>query len=750
MCFGYFSFGECCVKGWWYDWYGFRSENIIPIITLDEAALLYRTPTIWLEEHDTDPSDGNLSTSDDEGWSVPYQVDPLIPGRLARTLCALSQDEIVSSFRSFDTTTFEVSQIDAAAGATNWLWAYDGSDPTSTAGPTMNVFNFAVGQRLAGERQSSLSEKWGNEQRLLTRGNGNELIGGFAWSVDGSRIGQFNLFNNGTDPQEEVVVTWDSVGKTIEEGVADSRNLRGFEEAIEPIQLIEIAGCDGHSYEPDSQYNSRPLLTRIFAVCPRAFPVVFGVKNARRPYYQDDRCPSTDEHIDGGWGEIRSVELTVEITAGAYQQRNLQYKDGAFYQSISGSDDIFWSDTWATDRAVNWDLYGDPHDDKTAAAYVAPAHVYAALLWADSNGSEHGAIFTHGRTTVTRIEPQPGTTIYEELEWSPQTWLKCKIGGSTVFNQEIWRDEPDRQWCRGLSALQKSEFDNADHWVYFTKEWKSGFEPDSANVGRLSHFQLHFHGSGGWTFDGAKYPASITSATRPNGSPDCVASSDRFMYITGFPAYDNRRLDDHHIAFPENVTIDPGMSQDVTVDFTGQARDLVPDVGVLVKLQAMTVSTIRIELIGPGGTPTVLLMDYGDANGFDLNDVRFWDEAGAPLYMSSGPYMGDYKPRESLRDAFVDSDPDGVWTIRVTNNSADETATLEYAELHFPEEYDQWMISHEFDSTNNRPVAMMQPVQLTANDPLKSRFRGGAGATEMDTIKNSTSIPLTPKVQQYY
>ena len=80
------------------------------------------------------------------------------------------------------------------------------------------------------------------------------------------------------------------------------------------------------------------------------------------------------------------------------------------------------------------------------------------------------------------------------------------------------------------------------------------------------------------------------------------------------------------------------------------------------------------QLVSPKGTRVTLFSNEGD-NANNFQNTTFDDEAGISVADGVAPFAGRYRP-EGLLSAFDGEDPNGVWTLRITDQSGQDSGTL--------------------------------------------------------------------------
>ncbi len=116
-----------------------------------------------------------------------------------------------------------------------------------------------------------------------------------------------------------------------------------------------------------------------------------------------------------------------------------------------------------------------------------------------------------------------------------------------------------------------------------------------------------------------------------------------------------------------------------TVDST---RTIAASVGTItdidVRIGSLTHTfdgDLVISLIGPGGSPSVILSDNRGSSGDNFTSTRFDDEAATAIAAGAAPFTGSFRPDQPLT-AFDGLDASGTWTLRIQDQAGGDTGTL--------------------------------------------------------------------------
>jgi subtilisin-like proprotein convertase family protein len=95
--------------------------------------------------------------------------------------------------------------------------------------------------------------------------------------------------------------------------------------------------------------------------------------------------------------------------------------------------------------------------------------------------------------------------------------------------------------------------------------------------------------------------------------------------------------------------------------------DSIDDLNITLDIDVIINFEVGVTLVSPAGT-SVLLFDIIGAVGADFIDTTLDDEATAAITTGTSPFTGSYSPDSSL-SAFDGEDPNGIWTLELTEPS---------------------------------------------------------------------------------
>jgi len=139
---------------------------------------------------------------------------------------------------------------------------------------------------------------------------------------------------------------------------------------------------------------------------------------------------------------------------------------------------------------------------------------------------------------------------------------------------------------------------------------------------------------------------------------------------------------------PPSLSAGPGPSEAITDTATitstltiSTPATSIDDLDVEVDITHAFTGDLTITISSPGGT-TVTLVDGVGGGGDDFDGTVFDDEASTSITAGSAPFTGSYSPEEALSD-FDGEDPNGVWTLSVTDSVLGGEGTLDAWSMEF-------------------------------------------------------------------
>jgi len=159
----------------------------------------------------------------------------------------------------------------------------------------------------------------------------------------------------------------------------------------------------------------------------------------------------------------------------------------------------------------------------------------------------------------------------------------------------------------------------------------------------------------------------------------------------------------------------PGLIADEgTTDFLLDiGRSLsIKDVNVRVNLSHPYVSDLEVQLISPANK-VVRLFNHRGADGNDLHDTRFDDQAAKTIDFATAPYAGVFRPDGGTLANLIGDDAQGTWTLRVIDSFAGGTGQL-----------NSWGLTISTDSARSAAgLVAVNPVNETGST-LATRISG--------------------------
>lgn len=111
------------------------------------------------------------------------------------------------------------------------------------------------------------------------------------------------------------------------------------------------------------------------------------------------------------------------------------------------------------------------------------------------------------------------------------------------------------------------------------------------------------------------------------------------------------------------------------LDFEGEISDLQ----VRIDIEHTYTADLTVELVPPSGESVLLVQGRG-GSGTDFANTIFDDAADAPIADGSAPFTGRFRPEEPLAN-FAGIDPNGTWTLRVTDDFSQDEGVLREWEI---------------------------------------------------------------------
>lgn len=109
-----------------------------------------------------------------------------------------------------------------------------------------------------------------------------------------------------------------------------------------------------------------------------------------------------------------------------------------------------------------------------------------------------------------------------------------------------------------------------------------------------------------------------------------------------------------------------------TMNVTGLKT--IEDVDVTLSIDHTYLADLDVYLIGPSGTRVELFLDIGGA-GQNIQNLTLDDAAAVSILATPGPFTGSYRPAGLLAD-FNGQNPNGVWTLEVTDDAGNDVGVL--------------------------------------------------------------------------
>ncbi len=168
---------------------------------------------------------------------------------------------------------------------------------------------------------------------------------------------------------------------------------------------------------------------------------------------------------------------------------------------------------------------------------------------------------------------------------------------------------------------------------------------------------------------GVKWNDRNADGTREEGEPG-LSGWTIYLDENGNGLFDSGAVTIESVGDP--VAIPDLGTLDSTILVDGQHR--IDDLNVSLSIVHTYVADLDVFLISPSGTRVELFTDLA-APGENFDGTTLDDEASRLLTTGVGPFLGAYRPFGSLAD-FDGEDPNGVWTLEITDDAGNDFGTL--------------------------------------------------------------------------
>jgi subtilisin-like proprotein convertase family protein/protocatechuate 3,4-dioxygenase beta subunit len=169
---------------------------------------------------------------------------------------------------------------------------------------------------------------------------------------------------------------------------------------------------------------------------------------------------------------------------------------------------------------------------------------------------------------------------------------------------------------------------------------------------------------------GVKYEDLNGNGSRNNNEPGLAG------WVIYLDQNDNGVLDGNAVTV-NSTDVPKPLPDQTTVNSTltvAKQSGLILDVNVRLNIAHGNVNHLDVFLVSPNGTRIELFTDVG-GNGNNFNNTTLDDEAGSSITAGSAPFNGIFRPEGRLADVDF-QDPNGVWTLEVTDDTNGVTGTL--------------------------------------------------------------------------
>jgi len=290
--------------------------------------------------------------------------------------------------------------------------------------------------------------------------------------------------------------------------------------------------------------NSGPSLPRIVATCAHEYPKVWSIRKPRRHWSTVTACPPYIT-INGRAYDSISLQQTVDILFGdpVWTSHNHVVTDGAgnnvttSVRCVYGGGSVVWTKSYTQSRLMTtqFNMEGDISYFETAEDLE---HLNADLLWADARATSRAimVIYSLGEVTINGTVPwkDGDDTGSEPSESYPndRTWVEVVINGTSVLEEEIWREGDI--WASGMMCCHPPASEDAgppnNPCIWFERHWDTA--PTASTAGSGGFWRMHYTSGSGdyWYLDSLGIEGDGGNVTQPFA----LASSDKWIYVKNF------------------------------------------------------------------------------------------------------------------------------------------------------------------------------------------------------------------------
>jgi len=139
----------------------------------------------------------------------------------------------------------------------------------------------------------------------------------------------------------------------------------------------------------------------------------------------------------------------------------------------------------------------------------------------------------------------------------------------------------------------------------------------------------------------------------------------------------NGSLDPQTVNTVDSVDVPQGIWDYMTITsdlLAGGLAGTATDIDVTLDITHTWDDDLAVFLISPSGTRVELFSNVG-GSGIDFTSTILDDEAATPIALGSAPFTGSFQPEGLLAD-FDGEDPNGTWTLEVTDDFGADTGML--------------------------------------------------------------------------
>lgn len=364
------------------------------------------------------------------------------------------------------------------------------------------------------------------------------------------------------------------------------------------------------------------------------------------------------------------VSLGVDISISVPLIPFLLAQNGIFFPSIAG----------ATDAATPLNFAG---------SIASSASQAAASVVSGATAQQAGDVYFKVSGSASNIIDD--YELYQVVA-DPNSNLP-EAGGITNISSALFTSGAAGKNVTG--TVEKDEVDSFIFNAVAGKRYIVMLDADPERDGTLTSTSLKFSDFAGFLAGTPLQENLSISGFNAVGAIDVASSGPRFIQVenTGFGTDNSYRfvvLEVDPVADQVNEPSPVLASTDVpkaipdyagtpgvvtsTINVSGYTG-LLSDVNATLNISHTFDSDLIVKLTSPQGTEVTLINQVGGSSHNFTNTTLDDDFSFNPIGSGTGPFSSTYSP-SSLLSAFNGEDPNGVWTLTISDNAPGDTGTL--------------------------------------------------------------------------